>query len=352
MKKRISGTAAFLFVVLCAAAFFGCQPGGAAPDGTTETAGTGTAATETASVNTGEQAEKDGCSLRLLQFNIQTENGNPAPFEVRSEMYRKFVDEILPDVVGMQEVTPRWRRYLDTVVFGDAYDSVGERRSDRSGGEANPIYYRKDRFELVNSGTFWLSDTPEEVGSRTEGANAPRVCTWTVLKDKESGTLFAHMNTHLDHRGKNDAETAAAVREAQAAVLVRFAAQKFADMPLFLTGDLNCGRSDGKGGITAVYQMITGGREVPGEDGTPYRLALADSRFDAPVTVDEKHTATLTKYYGGTGKGAAREPIDYVFYSPAGVEAHSYQTFLISENDVWISDHLPVFATFRIQNAS
>ena len=290
----------------------------------------------------------DNYTLRLLQFNIQTENGNATPFIIRSEMYRKLVEELQPDVVGMEEVTTNWRKWLDEYVFNDSYAGVGEART--KGGEANPIYYRKDKFELVDSGTFWLSDTPDKVGSSLEGANYPRICTWVILKDRATGTQFAHMNTHLDHNGNNDSTTGNNIRKAQMAVIIKFAAGKFGDMPQFLSGDLNNRRTTSKGEIYALYKMITGEKAVKEEDGTTYKMSLADSRLNAAVTVDENHTATMTKYYDETGASyePTREPIDYVFYNPANTEALSYETFLISEDGCFISDHLPVFTTFRI----
>lgn len=296
-----------------------------------------------------EEQTADNYTLRLLQFNIQTENGNAAPFINRSEMYRRLVEELRPDVVGMEECTVNWRKWLDEYVFNDSYEGVGEART--SGGEANPIYYRKDKFELVDSGTFWLSDTPDKVGSMLQGVNYPRICTWVILKDKATGVQFAHMNTHLDHNGNNDSTTGNNIRKAQMAVIVKFAAEKFGDMPQFLSGDLNNRRTTSKGEIYALYKMITGEKAVKEEDGTTYKMSLADSRLNAAVTVDENHTATMTKYYDETGASyePTREPIDYVFYNPANTEALTYETFLVSEDGLWISDHLPVFTTFKIK---
>ena len=293
----------------------------------------------------------DNYTIRLLQFNIQTENGNPAPFSIKSEMYRKMIAELLPDVVGMQEVTTTWRKWLDSYVFNDSYAGVGEPRS--AGGEANPIYYRKDKFELVDSGTFWLSGTPDRVGSSVEGANYPRICTWVILKDKTTGIRFAHMNTHLDHNGNNDSTTGNTIRKQQMGVIIKFA-QSLLDMPLFLSGDLNNRRTTSKGEIYALYKMITGESKFTDGDGTEYMMKLADSRLDAPVTVDENHTATMTKYYDETNSAyePTREPIDYVFYNPANTEALTYETFLKSEDGLWISDHLPVFTTFRITSSN
>ena len=365
-KKIVKAVCVVLLVSMCAPLLFGCGTAAETTDIPTETVTTvaqTVTETETETQTTEEetteevteekttekiQEQTDGdFTLRVLQFNIQTENGNPTSFSIRSKMYRKLIDQLRPDVVGMEEVTTNWRKWLDKNVFDDSYEGVGEARS--AGGEANPIYYRKDKFELIDSGTFWLSDTPDKVGSMFEGANYPRICTWVLLKDKATGKQFAHMNTHLDHNGKNDSTTGNTIRKDQMRVIIRFA-QRFDGIPLFLTGDLNNRRTTGEGKIYALYKMITGQSSVKDEDGNEYKMTLSDSRLDAPVTVDENHTATMTKYYDENNSAyePTREPIDYIFYDPDTTKALTYETFLYSENGNYISDHLPVFATFQI----
>ena len=289
----------------------------------------------------------DDYGLKIVQFNVQTENGNGAPFIVRSEMYRKLLDTLQPDVVGMQEVTTTWRKWLDSYVFNDSYAGVGEPRE--SYGEANPVYYRKDKFELVDSGTFWLSDTPDVPGSKIEKANYARICTWVILKDKVTGTKFIHMNTHLDHNGNNNSTDGNTVRKQQMGVILKFA-QQYKDLPMFLTGDLNNRRTTGEGKTYALIKYISGESTYKHPDGQSYSLSLGDARLEAPVTVDSEHTASMTKYYDETGSSydPAREPIDYIFYNPENTVPLTYETFLITENSCWISDHLPLFATFRI----
>ena len=284
--------------------------------------------------------------LRVLQFNIQTENGNSAPFAVRAELYRRLLDQLRPDVVGMEEVTTTWRKWLDDYVFNDSYAGVGEART--TGGEANPIYYRKDKYELVDSGTFWLSDTPDVPGSYLENVNYPRICTWVLLRDRATGNEFVHMNTHLDHNGQNNSTVGNDIRKSQLGVIVKFA-QQYKDKPMFLTGDLNNRRTTSAGNTYALIKIIEGDSKFKDKDGKKYSIKLADARLLAPVTVDENHIATMTAQYdeSSASYNPSREPIDYIFFNPASTEALTYETFLISQNDYEISDHLPVFATFN-----
>ena len=291
----------------------------------------------------------DDYRLRIMQFNVQTENGNKTPFPIRCEMFRSLIDELIPDVVGMQEVSVAWSKWLNEYVFNDSYAGVDEPKPTK-GGEMTSIYYRKDKFDLVDSGTMWLSDTPDVKGSRYEGSNYPRRCTWVVLSDRVTGVRFVLINTHLDNNGNNDATTASSIRCAQMAVIIRFA-QSFKDMPLFLTGDLNNRRTASNGDTMSLIKLISGETPVTAEDGTTCTIALADSRLDAPVTVDENHTATMTKYFDESNSvyEPTREPIDYVFYDPQFIEPLTYETFLISRYNRWISDHLPLFTTFRLK---
>lgn len=287
-------------------------------------------------------------TLRYLHFNIQTENGTLSPIFTRADMFRDLVDELLPDVVGTQEATGLWRWWMDRYVFNGSYSSVGVPRSAKD-NEGTPIYYRSDKFELVDSGTFWLSDTPDVPESRVENANYPRICTWARLKDRRTDTEFVMFNTHLDHNGDNDSSTANAVRQAELKVIIRFA-QQFKGLPVFLNGDLNSSRLNSKGEPRLLYKLITGMDSFTDDSGETYSWHLADARLTAPITVPEDRTATMTKYYDERLKAydPSAQPIDYIFYDPANTAALSYESFLLIQNYEYISDHLPLFAVFRI----
>ena len=298
-----------------------------------------------------EQTMED-YKLKVIQFNVQTENGNGAPIATRSEMYRRLIEELQPDVVGMQEVTLQWRKWLDNYVFNDSYASVGEPRSSdpNQGIEANPIYYRKDKFDLVDFGTFWLSDTPDVAGSMYEDSNYPRVCTWVLLRDKLSGAEFVHLNTHLDQNGSSpNKETGNDRRKRQIGVIIKFAQRFDPVTPMLLTGDLNNRRTTSEGKTYALIKMIQGQTQYTDAEGSKYSIALSDTRLNAPGA-DTVNTATMTKYYdeSNSAYNPSYEPIDYIFYNDASMDALSYQTYLISRNGAWISDHLPLYAAFRI----
>ena len=79
------------------------------------------------------------------------------------------------------------------------YGWVGVGRDDgQEAGEFNPVFYRKDKYDLVDSGTFWLSETPE-LPSLGWNGGCNRLCTWVILREKATGFTYAHVNTHLDN---------------------------------------------------------------------------------------------------------------------------------------------------------
>ena len=98
----------------------------------------------------------------------------------------------------MQEVL--WNQYkiYDSVLTG--YTSAGVGRDDGArGGEMNPVFFRKEKFDMVRTITFWLSDTPEVPGSIGWGASLPRIVTWMELVDKNNHEHFFYFNTHFAH---------------------------------------------------------------------------------------------------------------------------------------------------------
>lgn len=264
--------------------------------------------------------------MKIISFNIQT-HSNGGVFYIREEMMTEFVGEWLPDSIGMQEVTTTWRKSLEATCFGEQYSSVGE--SKTSTGEMNAIFYRNDKFTLTDSGTFWLSDTPDVVGSKVEGSSEPRTCTWARLKSKKTGKEFVHMNTHLDIGG-------GAVRVAQAQVLMEFM-RGLGDVPVILTGDFNQSRMKSETEFYPVYELVA--------------KSLSDARLTAADTVSPDEWASLTRYYLEPDHyNPARQPIDYVFYTSDDFEPTVYRNVLYMKDEVFtISDHLAQYVEFTVK---
>ncbi len=168
----------------------------------------------------------------LATYNIRYANPNDGKdvWTHRSETVVRYLAD--KDVFGLQEVTAS--QYQDLKAGLPDFASYGIGRDDgQSGGEHSPIFYRKDRFEPLRRGTFWLSEQPEAVGESGWDAALPRICTWMILRDRNSGQEFCVGNTHFDHRGK--------VARAEGAKLLAERVGELPDeMPIVLMGDFNC----------------------------------------------------------------------------------------------------------------
>lgn len=196
-----------------------------------------------------EGSEKDSSVLRVVTYNIRYANPGDGldAWPNRVESVATFLDR--QDIAGLQEVT--FPQLEDLRRRLDAFDAYGVGRDDgKQGGEHAVIFYRRERLEAVDQGTFWLSDSPERVGVAGWDAALPRTCTWIVLRDKLSGRSMLVANTHFDHRGS--------VARAESGKLVRrMLRERAGDLPVILLGDFNSeADSDPYRGLTAGDYLV------------------------------------------------------------------------------------------------
>jgi endonuclease/exonuclease/phosphatase family metal-dependent hydrolase len=134
------------------------------------------------------------------------------------------------DVFGAQEV--KKPQLDDMLSMLPDYDFIGVGRDDgKEKGEYSPVFYRKKAFKLLDSGTFWLSETPDQVSKGWDGM-CRRVCTWGYFERKSDKTRFYFLSTHLDHRG-------AVAKMEGAKLIVKFMKEKCKDENAILVGDFN-----------------------------------------------------------------------------------------------------------------
>ncbi len=131
-----------------------------------------------------------------LRLNVDSDGENAWPN--RRDAVARALDEA--DLFGVQEALPDMLADLDARLPEMA--RIGTGREADGGGEASSIFYRTDRFDLLDSGTFWLSETPEVAGSRSWDAALPRIATWGRFRDRRTGAMFVYLNTHFDHIGE------------------------------------------------------------------------------------------------------------------------------------------------------
>ena len=260
-------------------------------------------------------AEKTS-EIKVMSYNVRM-NSSPASdgdnfWDFRKHASITMINEEQPTVFGVQEATASQMEYL--VENLPDYGHIGVGREDgKSSGEHMSIFYRKDQVELLDGGTFWLSETPEEPTKGWDAA-CKRSCTWTKMKMKDTGKEFAYINTHLDHVGK------VAQREGLALICKRFAEIVPVGMPAFLTADFNALTSD------PIFE--------------PLNAEMKDARVEAPET-DTR--ATYNGFKPG-GEDNADLVIDHIFYR--GAEAHTFKVLRDKNYGApFISDHYPVVMT-------
>ncbi len=150
-------------------------------------------------------AQSSSADLRFVSFNIRY--GTAADGENHWNKRREFVIDTIkdlnPDLLGTQETLDFQRDYL-AEKLGD-YDYLGVGRDDgKEAGEMMALYYKRSRFEKIDAGHFWLSETPDVVGSKSWDSSLPRMVTWVKLRDKVNASAIPilFMNTHFDHKGE------------------------------------------------------------------------------------------------------------------------------------------------------
>lgn len=252
-----------------------------------------------------------GQALKVMTYNVRFDNPEDGinAWSHRKERVFDLVRKYDPDILGVQEAL--YHQLAEITSHTGNYSYIGAGRDDgRKKGEFSAIIYKKDRFEVLEEETFWLSERPGKPGSKSWDAAITRVVTWAILTDRLSGRRFLVMNTHFDHIGQE-------ARKKSAEILKQKASDLAPDIPMIITGDLNCTREE------EPYQILT-------------NTELIELIDPAPEP-------------GGTyctfGVGAAPcKAIDYILISN---EWRADQYKVIDDNDgkYYPSDHLPVMIT-------
>lgn len=287
-----------LLVLLCAIAFGACHP----------------------ALRTSPQSAVASQPLRVMTFNIRFDNPGDGvnAWPNRKDWVASLIRWHGADVIGVQEALLHQLTDLDSRLPGFARVGVG-RTDGRTKGEYSAILYRTDRVALRDSGTFWLSPTPDVAGSKGWDTAIERIATWARFADKHTGCEWLQLNTHYDHIGE-------VARQESSRLIRRRLAALANGLPIVMTGDLNTEPTN-----------------------APYRILTTEQIDGATPPLRDAFVVSRTGHYGPTSSWnafKAIEPnrrIDYVLVSaPVVVERHAILP------DMWEnrfpSDHLPVMA--------
>lgn len=223
----------------------------------------------------------------------------------RADLIRNNIDDVKPDIIGFQEVTWMHYGYLQDIMQG--YDSVIMYRDNFILSEGCPIFYRTDKFELIDKNSFWLSETPE-VMSKDWNSACYRVCSYVKLRQLNTNKEFVVFNTHLDH--VSDEARINGIK------VVLDKINELGDVPAYLMGDLNA-KPNSKT-LKSVYEFFEDGQVV------------------ADITTDG---ATYQKW----GEKLNSERIDYIVASIGKTNIYEYGIVDTLYDGVYPSDHFPIY---------
>jgi endonuclease/exonuclease/phosphatase family metal-dependent hydrolase len=256
--------------------------------------------------------------LRVMTFNVRWPSSDDGvnQWDARRDLVVEMLRAEDPDVIGTQEL---YKRQGDELVARlPELTWFGESRKGSTEDEHMGVFYRKDRLKVLESGNFWLSDTPDVPGSRTWGNLFPRLVTWARFERIADGLTFTFYNTHLPYR---DIDEDARIRGAQL-ILARLKALPGNEI-VIVVGDFNAPPE------SRVYSTLTGA-------------------FTDAWTASAKRSGPEGTFHGFTGKPERR--IDWILFR--GLEPVSVETVTTNKAPRFTSDHFPVIAEFeRLRNA-
>lgn len=255
--------------------------------------------------------------LNVMSFNVRygTANDGPNHWNNRKDILVDTIKTYAPDAVGTQECLDFQAQYI--VEKLPEYRWFGVGREINCDGEHMAVLYKASSLAPIATGNFWLSETPDVVGSISWDSACRRMVTWAKFMHLESKKTFYFLNTHLDHKSEP-------ARQGGAKVLREWIAELPADTPVVVTGDFNS-----VAGNSEAYAILTG-------------AGLADAWISAPERVGPTVTWGAFK---APEEGSDRR-IDWILTRGVGVV--KCETVLFNRKGRYPSDHYPVFAALTI----
>ncbi len=244
-----------------------------------------------------------------IRLDIASDGENAWPN--RKDYWASQVTFHEPDIFGIQEALPN--QVTDIATMFPDYSYVGIGRDGIGKGESSNIFYKKDRFKVLQENTFWLSETPDKISKGWDAA-LNRVCTYALFKDTKTKQTFWVFNTHLDHMGE------LARTNSILLILSKIKALNTKNYPVFFMGDFNSEPNEER--IINLKKEMLDSQDISTEK--PFGPSGTFNGF--------KHNEPVTKR------------IDYIFLSKDNpFKVKKYGILSDSKNLKYPSDHLPVF---------
>jgi endonuclease/exonuclease/phosphatase family metal-dependent hydrolase len=258
-------------------------------------------------------------TLKVMTYNIRLDVASDGAndWSHRKDYFTSQIQFYNPDIFGVQEAKPN--QVVDIATSLLEYNNVGIGRDGIGQGESSNIFYKKERFTVKESNTFWLSETPDKISKGWDAAYN-RVCTYMLFKDLKTKQLFWVFNTHLDHIG-----VAARTKGIQL-ILSKIKELNTKNYPVILMGDLNSEPQEDR--MIMLKKAMDDCRDVTQEK--PFGPYGTFNNF--------KHNEPVTKL------------IDYIFISKNSIlKVKKYAVLSDSKDLKYPSDHLPVYVEINFK---
>jgi endonuclease/exonuclease/phosphatase family metal-dependent hydrolase len=251
--------------------------------------------------------------LTVMTYNLRCASSRPPnSWPQRREAAHDVIRSANPDLIGTQEGLYQQLKDIEADQNGE-YAWIGLGREGGSKGEFMAVFYRKSRFEPLAYDHFWLSDTPNVIGSATWGHTNRRMVTWVRFKDRLGKREFYFWNTHLDHQVQP-------AREKGAELIRKRIDALGTSVPIILTGDFNAAAKNNK-----AYDILTEGG------------FLKD-------TWKGEEQGSFHNFKGSADPKLGR--IDWIL-TRGDITAESTEILKFNKNGQYPSDHFPVVAKLR-----
>lgn len=251
-------------------------------------------------------------NLQVMTYNIRYDNPRDGAdaWSQRKEYLAAQVRFYGPDILGTQEALDQQVTFLEEQL--PAYTRVGVGRDDGDKkGEYCAIFFKTEVFTLLQEGTFWLSETPDQPSVGWD-ASMERICTFIQVKRKKSKQKLWVFNAHFDHIGEE------ARKQSVSLILQKIEALTDPTDAVVFMGDLNLEPS--ADAIQLLREQLSDCYEISAEGAFGPEGTFNAFKFQEPVT----------------------RRIDYIFVRKAQIFIQKYAVLSDSKDLHYPSDHLPV----------
>lgn len=299
-----------------------------APGGVTtaeKTSSTDDASTE--DTKAPEETVIAGQKVSVMSYNL---DADMSTYKKRSAGMLSIMQSYAPNSIGVQEARPGWMNFLIKNLTG--YSFIGVNANGKTPGDkgynsddalSTYIFYNSEKYDVVDSGTFWLSKTPDVPSIYSNTVDCYRTCNWAIFRDKTTGFVYAHFNAHLDWMDVSATDYQISLIRDQMLKVIAMG------IPVFATGDYNTDEG------TSTYKLMLKAQQI------------GDSKY---LTDDSMDIGTYPHYDDYDVN--TTEPIDFCFVSKELLTVTKYRVVNDKPDGEYVSDHFGIYCEAQCADQS